>query len=478
MSVTRGPGGGGVSISAVRRMADGAFGCDTNAAPADLAMILAAAAAAAGWRDTRVFREVQQFTASRTMRLKHGIGSRSHELMAQWVTRGEITTVSWTVFDTASHFNRVADFDAMKRFEEALIGALRQYGRVVLARPAIPHNPIVPPGSLWTRGNYTGDLLNYSRLAPPGALSDLDRGIFSLGCYAFPGLPAPRLFLPETPDPRSREKLRHRGVLLCAPTRSGKTSLILNWAESAIANRFSTVILDPKGSLFPKLKDRLRRRGVQTELYYFTTDPRSTASDSINVLEGLACPASGDIRFPDLTDRKASPSDRSEDGGEDTAGDRLHKVISALLPRVKNGDDDQSFRRNLHRDWALAALVILKLAEYHFPDDYTVPAADGSGLRMRRAVDLADLYLLAASEDNLIATIKLIFSREEEIRERGVTLLVQSVAEPVLTLAAALDPDKLPQHGKRKGTDSYEGYAQPFVWLWRRFTRAVLCTGG
>jgi Type IV secretory system Conjugative DNA transfer len=445
LSRYRSTAGTSISVSPVRQSVGGAYECDTSVPGTDMGPILAAAAAATGWPETRIVNAVQQFTATRSMRLRHGIGSRNHELSVRWVTRNATTTIAWMVHDTASSFRRVPDEDAMRRFGDALIDALRQYARVVAARPPVPHDPMIGPRQRWMGGQYTGDLYDYSRLALPEELYDLS-GLFCLGTYAFPGLPSPSLYVPEVPDERSREKLRHRGILLCAPTRAGKTSLILRWAETAIANGFSNVIVDPKGNLLRRLRDRLAQKGISADIYYCTTDPRSERSDTINFLDGL--------------NWATSATDANYKSSNKILRDRLRQIVAALLPRFEKAKGEGSFRRDLHRDWALAILQILKLAEFHFPDDFTTNVAEGSQKEIRRSVDLGDLYSLAANEDLLIDYIGALREREQEIEDSGGRLEVDSVEEHVTTLAGALDPAKLPD-GKRAGKESYESYMQP-----------------
>jgi len=77
--------------------------------------------------------------------------------------------------------------------------------------------------------------------------------------------------------------MEYNGTMICAPQNSGKTSLIVRWAQAANQAGYNVFLVDVKGNLWRKLEGRL-----QKNIYYFSTDPRETHSDRINFLAGLS----------------------------------------------------------------------------------------------------------------------------------------------------------------------------------------------
>ena len=190
--------------------------------------------------------------------------------------------------------------------------------------PPLKKDPVIAPGDA-IENIYAGSLRDYSACAKPSEVGDLTAGILPLGRYAFgfgdpPEEVGPELFMGKF---NSGAPMEFNGVLVCAPQNSGKTSLIVRWAEAATRARlpspYAVFIIDVKGNLRKKLADRLAG-----PVYSFSTAPMDTDSDRINFLDGPM-------------------------GLDAAESDRIRQLVTALLPSrgfVERGGIDEYHYNN------------------------------------------------------------------------------------------------------------------------------------
>jgi hypothetical protein len=127
--------------------------------------------------------------------------------------------------------------------------------------PELPKDPVVGPGQTPPL-EWRGVRRDYSRAAEWEQISSLATGgVLPLGRYLrFPehaqewplivdGAGGPELFLPEAAETRS--------AIICAPSGSGKTELMLRWARAAMMAGRSVLVLDVKGNVYDNLQRRL-----------------------------------------------------------------------------------------------------------------------------------------------------------------------------------------------------------------------------
>ena len=230
-------------------------------------------------------------------------GKRKVVLTLKWEPAAGVpgaTAAAWFVADHSQGSVRRSDAKSIKQIGEVLQTALPP------PEPPgppddLPLDPVLAPGQ-WFEGAYTGTLRDYSGCATPNEVLDLTGGVLSLGSYAF-GKPGDCYYGPPLSLglDRTQAPLEYKGVLVCASQNSGKTSLIVRWAEEANQAGYNVFLIDVKGNLRGKLDGRLGGR-----VCYFSTDPQEEC-DSINFLAGLGC---------------STP--------EDT--ERIQSLVAALLP--------------------------------------------------------------------------------------------------------------------------------------------------
>jgi hypothetical protein len=298
--------------------------------------------------------------------------------------------------------------------------------------PTVPdgviRNPVLPPGVPPLEKAYEGELRDYSGCATPDEVADLGQGVLPLGCYAFGwpgGVPAERGERRRSQEPqpddvyygpqlylardRTNSWMEHKGILVCAPQNTGKTSLIARWAEAANQAGYNIFLVDVKGNLRTKFA-----RPLRGQVFTFSTD-RSEASDRINFLDGL------DATTPEGTER-------------------IQALVTALLPSegwVDRGGEEGFHYRN-RVVWLTALTHILKLAERFRPDLFH--NEDGTP----RAADLNDLYDLTVDEELLYDFIVLLREHESRLVAQGQPLPYCGADHWVREAAHLLDPARCP----------------------------------
>jgi len=287
-----------------------------------------------------------------------------------------------------------------------------------------PHNPILGPAED-IRTPFTGNLRDYSGCADEGELASLNSGVLPLGRYAFgkaKGLVkhGKALFLNKY---RTGAPMEYNGVLICAPQNSGKTELIIRWAESANQAGYSLFIVDVKGNLKDKLAGKLNG-----DVFYFSTKPEPRKSkqvsnthplsDRINFLAGLA--------------------------HDDTRN--IAQLVAAIVPSEGWDKGENLYYYQNRCIWLGAIIHILKLFEFYF--EATKP--DG------RNMDLSDLYSLVTEEQKLYDYIDAI--KVEQVKWKGkddAPLLVEHWENKISIL---MSTDRV--YGQRLSKDSYKSLTQ------------------
>ena len=353
-------------------------------------------------------------------------GSAQIQAVVTWNPAGPGSTkISWEVYDI-SHGQRAQRVRLTQELGQVLRSVIANSIRDKAApgQRIWPHNPVVKPGAIFEEF-YTGTLYDYSPCATRPEVSDLVLGSLPIGSYAFgfddePEITGPELFLSTF---RNGAPMEYNGVLVCAPQNSGKTSLIVRWAEAATRNPYAIFLVDVKGNLRSKLEGRLKG-----EVYCFATDPADETSDRINFLDGPTGLTAADT-------------------------DRIRQLVTALLPSrgfVETGGLDEYHYRN-RVIWLTAFVHILKLAECYYPEWYL----DDEG--NERNVDLADLYQLIADEEGFYNFIRELQAAEAKLTKRGVDVPVCGVDHWLFELAIMLDKNRVPV-GQRPERDSFRTY--------------------
>jgi hypothetical protein len=226
--------------------------------------------------------------------------------------------------------------------------------------PEMPvEEPILGPGQPLD-ASVRGYFRDYSGFAHKDELKDLDVGDLPLGRYLFKTqkreISGGPLYLSKY---RTGAPMLHNGVLVCAPQGSGKTQLIVRWAEAANRLGYSVFVVDMKGNMHDKLK------GLQGTVRYFTTDPAVENCDGINFIAGL---------------HGTTPLDSM----------RVRQVAEALLPQEGWESGENAYFHQNHVNWlsGLLHLVLLfsRVARREFP----------SGV-----ATLGDVHKVAANYDSL-----------------------------------------------------------------------------
>ena len=189
-------------------------------------------------------------------------GKRKVVLTLKWEPAAGVpgaTAAAWFVADHSQGSVRRSDAKSIKQIGEVLQTALPP------PEPPgppddLPLDPVLAPGQ-WFEGAYTGTLRDYSGCATPNEVLDLTGGVLSLGSYAF-GKPGDCYYGPPLSLglDRTQAPLEYKGVLVCASQNSGKTSLIVRWAEEANQAGYNVFLIDVKGNLRGKLDGRLGGR--------------------------------------------------------------------------------------------------------------------------------------------------------------------------------------------------------------------------
>jgi TraM recognition site of TraD and TraG len=337
------------------------------------------------------------------------------------------TRVTWAVYDV-SHHPSVRIPGPEKELGQSLHIEISAWvgGQAARQRETPPHNPVVWPGQYFEQ-YFTGTLLDYSECATQSEVMDLTGGVFPLGRFHY-GFSEPQsegqlpLFLSRF---QNGSPMEFNGVLVCAPQNSGKTTLILRWAEATThaPKPSSVLVIDVKGNMSEKLKGRLAG-----EVYQFSTDPDCTSSDRINFLAG-------------------------PEGLNPTETDRIGQLVTALLPSrgfVEAGGENEYYYRN-RVIWLTACVHILKLMQFYVPELFT----DDEG--QERDVDLCDLYEMIADEELLCTYINEGLKLEALLEADGKDLPACAILHWALELAIMLDPARV-TIGQRAQEHTYREY--------------------
>jgi hypothetical protein len=273
-----------------------------------------------------------------------------------------------------------------------------------------PLDPIIGPGER-LQGPFAGNLRDYSVFATLEDTQDLREGTLPLGRYCFR---PPHLKNEEDDTPLflSRDETGtrdRRGVLICAPQNSGKTTLLANWAKAANQGGYSLFLIDVKGNLHHRLGT------LKGDVFRFTTDPSDETGDRINLLQDL-------------------------DPFTAVGSERIRDLATALLPResaVNGGKEDQFLYRNWVT-WLTAMFHLVKLREAYCPEHYLEDSGE------RREADLSDVYAIAVDEKVLFDYINVLRNAEAIRKSNGEPLAHCGVDYWVLESLHLLDPQKSP----------------------------------
>lgn len=316
-----------------------------------------------------------------------------------------------------------------------------------------PLDPVVGPGEVFD-GRFRGNLKDYSFFSTAEELGNFERGSLPLGVHAWPQngtiTYGKRLFLSDF----ASGPMMYNGVLVCAPQNSGKTQLLLRWANAANRAGFNLFVVDVKGNML----DKLSTSSWRGPLFRLTTDPRppeaDPPSDRINFLSGYLDESCGFT-------------------AETT--DRVKQLVSALLSsqsfKGQGGKEEWFFR--FREIWTNALIHILLLRQFHQPERFKDCRRVNEACRKHpcqesrdacrnglceRTMDLGDLYELAGSEQQLASVIADLRKAEAAARARpdakvpecGIDYWVQEIA-------IALDPAKV-AGGQRPPNETYQQY--------------------
>jgi hypothetical protein len=298
-------------------------------------------------------------------------GSRQIQLQVLWRVQGtqHNAVIEWFGYSQLQSGQQAPDSPSMELFGHRLVQQIRFWEEVSEPRDPIPDNPVVAPGDKVPQ-RYTGEIRDYSRFLPEKKLAAVERGVLPLGTAAFGWEPnvhrGSPLFMP-TIDGVPAEQF---GVLLCAPSGSGKTHLLARWAAAAAMNGASVFALDVKGTLRSVLEQQFRRAGASIEIREFTTDA-GLSSDRCNFLAGL----------------------RADDP---ECATQLSLLAEALLPKQEG-----KFWEDVARNTLKAVLKLGKLVEWHDP-----------ALFAGGAMDLTHLLPVVQSERELRKWLKFVYQME------------------------------------------------------------------
>lgn len=246
---------------------------------ADCALTLKGEPSPDGYANAELRRTVQGLSKS----------SIHFEVFFNWSSlHSQGSLLAWRTKVRAHPSRHAARDELSRKIAEHLGYTVEEWKRSHPPAPPVPRDPVVGPGQDAPL-QYNGQLRDYSRAATWEQIRDLAAGgVLPLGRYLrfrkdAEGWPlrsdsGAELYLPEASETRS--------VLICAPSGSGKTQLMLRWAQAAILAGRSVLIVDVKGNVYDKLKSRLdtipaARRPV---LHRFATSTSAFAT-SANALK-------------------------------------------------------------------------------------------------------------------------------------------------------------------------------------------------
>lgn len=395
-----------------------------------------------------VARGASEYPSRSRLGLRH-----RHTLEINWEGHPEQrnwTVVRFAVYDESSR-PRILE----PRKTEEVREILRQEVDKLLGspEPLTPLDPVLAPGER-LEGPFRGHLRDYSGCATRRQVRDLvAEGVpsFPLGRYTFRVRGRKRIgkMLALGQD-RSAAPLLHKGVLVCAPQNSGKTSLIVRWARSANRAGFNLFLVDVKGNLYDKLMKDPAYPPLKGQVYYFSTDPGVVDCHRLNFLSG----------FRQFT-------------AEET--EQIRQLVAALLPSDGWLDrtDDPGFHYRNQAVWLTALIRILKLREHYDPSHFDNGA---------RGADLSDLYDLVSDEQALNECIKRVAQAERRRRKASssrppaVASPEDSVPQPGIDdwfreIALLLDADIFEGGQRTDARYSFRDYTQALVQALQPFSR-------
>jgi hypothetical protein len=289
--------------------------------------------------------------------------------------------------------------------------------------PELPHDPVVGPGQKPPL-EWRGVRRDYSRAADweqiRGLASD---GVLPLGRYLrFPenaqgwplsvedadGAQGPELFLPAASETRS--------AIICAPSGSGKTELMLRWAQAAMLARRSVLILDVKGNVYDNLQRRLVKTPAENRpvLHRFSTNASGTTTQRVR-MNFLA-----EIEY-----------------GTNKGRTQIAQLAQAIVPDTGFTGQDRTFYDNRLK-WCAAFIGITCLHSTYIDHDsrrHPRPAT--------RRHDMADVRDLLRDQWLFCVTVCRIRALEMHNRDVGAPITTPNVTDWFLDVATLVSPTML-----------------------------------
>jgi Type IV secretory system Conjugative DNA transfer len=308
-----------------------------------------------------------------------------------------------------------------REFDGLISDFQRLLPTIDLGAPVIA-DPIVGPGEPIPDA-FTGTLRDYSRCANADDLSPLGIGDFPLGRFLWPAEDArgtSPLFLgaPREQNGRLGEHLIFRNVCVTAPVGAGKSySIFRPWAVAAARAGFSTLVFDPKGDLFPDLREPVFEAGNRVVI--FSTSPEQP-SIAWNFLDEVEIDAEGRLK-----------SRRS-----------IEAILDALLPREAGASSDKDdFAAKLFRGWLGGFIQIARYALGDAADPFVLYQMARDEGRLRELLGMVHDRWPASVYDRLYYEVNDLFEKFEwgySAQLRGVANAVQPfVHEPLLSRTRA-----------------------------------------
>jgi hypothetical protein len=380
--------------------------------------------------------DVQQRTKTATASLRQQVPAavrinKELHLLFRWEQRGpKATAAEWSVTNGPMNIPDMPmtlNFGGVLGEEYERVWGSRLRRREGL-RPSEEGRPARRRDQLWLgpgetlKAPFHGEIFDYSGCATVEELKAFRSGDLPLGRWAFTRdgthtKHGPMLYLPLRRK-HSDELLMHRGVVLCAPPRAGKTMLLLMWARAANRKGYSSLIVDVKGDMLEKL-GRLNGK-----VLYLTTNTAAgkrgrRGSDRLNLLGGL---------------------DESPDGGHA----EVAQLVEALLPdRAYEGEGVD--RLAGRKGWLTSLIHLVRIYAYY----------DRKNAFGGRTPDLGDVYEAAADERRLVHILNEVRRLEKARMKSPPVIGIGRGVEPWLLGLAALLPKSV-EGGQREDKETLQ----------------------